>query len=185
MEELNLKIGDRLREIRISRQMSLENVAELTGVSKPMLGQIERGKSTPTINTLWKIATGLKVPLSSFCRQNETQYRLVFPDDENVITEENGQMRAFPLFPYDPIRNIEIFYIEFDAGVQHSSERHADGVEEYVSVVHGTLEMVIGQERVILNEKQSIRFRADVPHSYNNCSKDQCTVYNMIFYLNA
>lgn len=66
MEELNLKIGDRLKEIRIRRQMSLENVAELTGVSKPMLGQIERGQSTPTINTLWKIATGLKVPLSSF-----------------------------------------------------------------------------------------------------------------------
>lgn len=185
MEELNLKIGDRLKEIRIRRQMSLENVAELTGVSKPMLGQIERGQSTPTINTLWKIATGLKVPLSSFCRQNETQYRLAFPDDENVITEENGQMRAFPLFPYDPIRNVEIFYIEFDAGVRHSSERHTDGVEEYVTVIHGTLEMVIGQERVILKERQSIRFRADVPHSYNNCSKDQCSVYNMIFYLNA
>lgn len=185
MEELNLKIGDRLKEIRILRKMSLEEVAKMTGVSKPMLGQIERGQSTPTINTLWKIATGLKVPLSSFCRQKETQYRLVFPDDENVITEENGRMRAFPLFPYDPVRNVEIFYIEFDAGVQHSSERHADGVEEYVFVIHGTLEMVLGQERVVLKEKQSIRFQADVPHSYNNGSEDPCSVYNMIFYLSA
>lgn len=182
MQESDLKIGDRLREIRTIRQMSLEDAAKLTGVSKPMLGQIERGQSSPTINTLWKIATGLKVPLSFFCRQNEAEYSLAVPDCKNRITEENGKMRAYSLFSYDPVRNVEIFYIEFDAGVQHTSERHADGVEEYVLVVQGTLEMVIGQEQVILLEKQSIRFRADVPHSYRNCSGECCSVYNMIFY---
>ena len=67
-EQISLKIGERLKEIRNTRQLTLDDVAELTGVSKPMLGQIERGQSLPTINVLWKISTGLKIPLSFFCR---------------------------------------------------------------------------------------------------------------------
>ncbi len=50
MEQVSLKIGERLKEIRNTRQLTLDDVAELTGVSKPMLGQIERGQSSPTIN---------------------------------------------------------------------------------------------------------------------------------------
>ena len=50
VEQVSLKIGERLKEIRNTRQLTLDDVAELTGVSKPMLGQIERGQSSPTIN---------------------------------------------------------------------------------------------------------------------------------------
>ena len=144
MEQVSLKIGERLKEIRNTRQLTLDDVAELTGVSKPMLGQIERGQSSPTINILWKISTGLKIPLSFFCKQEEAEYMVAGLDGENVITEENGGVRAYPLFPFDPIRNVEAFYIEFDAGVQHESLPHVTGVEEYVFLVQGTLKMVIG-----------------------------------------
>ena len=88
MEQISLKIGERLKEIRNTRQLTLDDVAELTGVSKPMLGQIERGQSSPTINVLWKISTGLKIPLSFFCRQQEAEYTVAGLDKEDVITEE-------------------------------------------------------------------------------------------------
>ena len=55
MGQVSLKVGERLKEIRNTRQLTLDDAAELTGVSKPMLGQIERGQSSPTINILWKI----------------------------------------------------------------------------------------------------------------------------------
>jgi len=182
MEQVSLKIGERLKEIRSTRQLTLDDVAELTGVSKPMLGQIERGQSSPTINVLWKISTGLKIPLSFFCRQQEAEYTVAGLGEENVITEENGGMRAYPLFPFDPVRNVEVFYIEFDAGVRHSSLPHVAGVEEYVFLVQGTLKMVIGEEEVPLQEKQSIRFRADISHEYHNISDRACAAYNVIFY---
>ena len=108
MEQVSLKIGERLKEIRNTRQLTLDDVAELTGVSKPMLGQIERGQSSPTINILWKISTGLKIPLSFFCKQEEAEYTVAGLEGENVITEENGGMRAYPLFPFDPMRNVEV-----------------------------------------------------------------------------
>ena len=185
MEQVSLKIGERLKEIRNTRHLTLDEVAELTGVSKPMLGQIERGQSSPTINILWKISTGLKIPLSFFCKQEEAEYTVAGIDNKNVITEEDGGMRAYPLFPFDPVRNVEAFYIEFDAGVRHESLPHVAGVEEYVFLVHGTLKMVIGGKEVQLQEKQSIRFRADVSHGYYNVSDKSCAAYNVIFYPNS
>ncbi len=184
MEQVSLRIGERLKEIRNTRQLTLDDVAELTGVSKPMLGQIERGRSSPTINVLWKISTGLRIPLSFFCKQQEAEYTVAGLDEESVITEENGGMRAYPLFSFDPVRNVEVFYIEFGAGVRHSSFPHVAGVEEYVFLVQGTLKMVIGREEVLLQEKQSIRFRADISHEYHNISDSACTAYNVIFYPN-
>ena len=70
----SLTVGRELKSIRQSRGLTLDELAEMTGVSKPMLGQIERGQSSPTINTLWKIATGLKAPLSSLLRERGGEF---------------------------------------------------------------------------------------------------------------
>ena len=91
MEYMNLKIGEKLKILRTTRTLSLDDVSALTGVSKPMLGQIERGQSIPTVTTLWKIATGLKTPLSFFLERPQTEYTVVSPDQTNVILGDNGK----------------------------------------------------------------------------------------------
>ena len=181
-EILTNSIGENLKRIRNNRNLSLDETSSLTGVSKPMLGQIESGLSTPTITTLWKIATGLKTPLSSFLESPQSEYQLSEIKDKTVIEEENGTMRAYTLFPYSPIRNIEIFFIEFDTGCQHFSEKHNDGVEEYILIVSGSITMVLGGEKITVSMGQSLRFRADVPHGYCNTAPEKCCVYNIIFY---
>ncbi len=175
-------IGDRLKAIRAGRNLSLDETARLTGVSKPMLGQIERGQSIPTITTLWKIATGLKVPLSSFWEEQQAEYSVVNPAEKETLSEDGGRMRAYALFPYDPIRNVEVFYIEFDQGCRHESDRHNPGVEEYVFVLEGALQLVLDGQEILVREKQALRFRADIPHAYLNPFPEKCAVYNMIFY---
>ncbi len=94
MEQVSLKIGERLKEIRNTRQLTLDDVAKLTGVSKPMLGQIERGQSSPTINILWKISTGLKIPLSFFCKQEDITMRYLI---QMLYTEnrKKGRNKGF------------------------------------------------------------------------------------------
>lgn len=182
MGEFN--IGQHLKSIRHSRKMTLDDVATLTGVSKPMLGQIERGQSIPTVTTLWKIATGLKAPLSSFLEDQRTEYSVVDIEGEEVISEDSGRMRVYSLFTYDPIRNVEIFYIEFDSGCHHESEKHNYGVEEYILVVAGKLQLILNGQEITVEQKQAIRFKADIPHAYNNPYDETCTVYNLIFYPN-
>ena len=182
MEDSISAIGRRLKEIRADRDLSLDDAAKLTGVSKPMLGQIERGQSVPTIKTLWKIATGLKTPLSVFLREQQAEYTVADIAQKEVISEDGGRMRAYPLFTYDPLRNVEIFYIEFDEGCCHESERHNDGVEEYLFILEGKLQLVLNGQEIAVNERQAVRFRADIPHAYNNPFDEKCTVYNTIFY---
>ncbi|MDE7243933.1 MAG: XRE family transcriptional regulator [Oscillospiraceae bacterium] len=182
MESMNLKIGEKLKSLRSTRTLSLDETAALTGVSKPMLGQIERGQSVPTVTTLWKIATGLKTPLSFFLEGPQAEYAIAGPDQANVILGDNGKMRAYPLFTYDPVQSVETFYIEFDPDCRHFSDKHNDGVEEHIFVLRGTLRLVLGDKTVDVGEKQAVRFRAGMPHAYQNLSESQCAVYNTIFY---
>ena len=184
MTEPSSIIGERLRDIRSKLNISLDDAAKLTGVSKPMLGQIERGQSTPTITTLWKIATGLKTPLSSFLQERQSEYTVIKISDEVSVTEDEGRMRAYTMFPYDPIRSMEVFFIEFDAGCHHVSEKHSDGVEEYIMVLSGKLQLVINGKEVVVQKNEAIRFGADVPHEYNNPFSEGCSAYNIIFYPN-
>lgn len=182
MDKINLKIGKRLKEIRSVRKMTLDDVAGITGVSKPMLGQIERGQSIPTITILWKIATGLKLPLSSFLEEGQAEFSIVDVKEKEIISEDEGRMRAYPIFAYDPVRNVEIFYIEFDQECRHPSDKHDAGVEEHVFVLKGKLQLVLNGKEITVREKQAIRFRADIPHEYNNPFGEECAVYNTIFY---
>lgn len=177
-----LNVGQQLKAARKNKNMTLDDVAALTGVSKPMLGQIERGKSSPTVNTLWKISTGMKIPFSSFLKEQEAEYTVVEPQEQEIIIEENGKMRAYTIFAFDPVCSLEAFYIEFDAGCNHYSDKHNDGVEEYVFIMKGTLNMLLNGQTVILKEKQAIRFEANIPHAYLNPYEDVCYVYNTIFY---
>lgn len=182
MKEPTSSIGERLKKTRTALDISLDEAAKRTGVSKPMLGQIERGQSIPTITTLWKIATGLKTPLSSFLEEPPSDYTVVDIHGEVPVTESNGKMRAYSMFSYDPIRSMEMFFVEFDSGCRHASEKHNDGVEEYILVLTGQLQLVINDNRITLDQNQAIRFRADIPHEYHNPFVEPCTIYNIIFY---
>lgn len=182
MQEINRRIGQALKTIRSARGMTLEDTAQMTGVSKPMLGQIERGQSTPTVTTLWKIAVGLKVPFSVFLEGKQAEYEIASPNEQTVILGNEGKMRAYPLFTFDPVRRVETFYIEFDAGCCHHSEKHEDGVEEHIFVLEGSLQLISGGKETVVQQKQAVRFRADMPHDYRNISGTICTVYNTIFY---
>lgn len=182
MLEPTAVIGERLRKIRTHLNLSLDEAAKLTGVSKPMLGQIERGQSVPTVTTLWKIATGLKQPLSAFLQERRPEYVTVGVRGKAPITEDAGKMRAYPVFPFDPIRSVEVFLIEFDPDCHHPSEKHCNGVEEYILVLSGGLQLMIDGKEIILHTDEAIRFSADVPHEYHNPFPKGCTVYNIIFY---
>ena len=184
MEAIHLKIGEKLKTLRTAHALTLDDVSSLTGVSKPMLGQIERGQSVPTVTTLWKIATGLKAPLSYFLEMPQAEYRIVAPEPSTVVQGDGGKMRAYPLFTYDPVRSVETFYIVFAPGCRHFSDKHSDGVEEHIFVLQGALRLVLGDKTVDVSEKQAVRFRADISHAYQNLSQRECAVYNTIFYPN-
>lgn len=182
MKNLNLIIGNKLKDIRNKRNLSLDEMAKLTGVSKAMLGQIERGQSNPTVSTLWKIATGLKVSFSLFIDETQDDLKTICQNNITPILEDNGKMRLYPIFPFDANKGFEIFTIELEPGCDHISVPHNDGVEEYIIVTEGQIEMNINDKKFILQKGNSMKFMANKPHTYKNTSQYISVFQNIILY---
>jgi transcriptional regulator with XRE-family HTH domain len=184
MKELTGTIGKNLKTIRTGRGLSLDRVSEITGISKAMLGQMERGESNPTVATLWKIANGLKVSFSSFLEDHHARQGLTRISSAGIkpIIEAEGRMKIYPLFYFDSNRGFEIFTIQLEPGCNHVSEPHNQGVEEYIIVTEGIMEVIIGTETHCLNKGDAIRFPADKKHSYRNNTDQQAFFQNIIYY---
>lgn len=182
MENLNILIGQRLNRLRKEKNLSLEELSSQTGVSKAMLSQIENGKSNPTVSTLWKISTTLKVSFSFFIEGEDEELTIV--DEKNIspILENNNLMRLYPIFPFDNHKNFEILTIELESGCNHISQPHNLGVEEYIIVDYGILELSVENKTFILTKGQSIKFSANRVHIYKNTHHTTTRFHNLIFY---
>lgn len=89
MEKINKVISINLKQFRKERNLSLEKLSQLTGVSRAMLNQIEKGISNPTISTLWKISNGLHIPLSTLLKADESEIECIRKDDIVPIVSED------------------------------------------------------------------------------------------------
>ncbi|EHC36959.1 Transcriptional regulator yidN, Cro/CI family [Salmonella enterica subsp. enterica serovar Adelaide str. A4-669] len=92
-------------------------LAEISGVSKAMLGQIERNESSPTVATLWKIATGLNVPFSMFISPPQAEFPPTFDPQQQAMV-------ITPLFPWDPELCFDYFSLLLAPGTVSESTPH-------------------------------------------------------------
>lgn len=173
-----------LRSIRRERGWSLDQTAARTGVSKAMLGQIERGESMPTVATLWKIATGLGVPMTALLEADRRDGDVLLLRDANelrVRPSQEGMQRAL-LFPYEARFGFELYELTFAPGFESISEPHEIGVVEHVTVLHGEVELLVEGEWRQLRKGQSLRFPADRRHGYRNPTGEEAVVMDLIHY---
>jgi transcriptional regulator with XRE-family HTH domain len=182
LDNINLIIGNNLNTYRKRKGLSLDKVAEMTGVSKGMLGQIERGEANPSISTLWKIANGLHISSTSLLEVKPDELVIIKKSDLTPITEGNDKYNVFPAFPFDSGKKFEMLIVDLDVGCVHCSEPHEEGVEEYIYVSRGEFELVIEGTKYELNEGDSIKFLADKVHEYRNNSDSLSTLHVIIYY---
>src|SRR5579871_1142107 len=101
-ENLGLVVGQNMKRLRSRRNLSLEGLARLSGVSRAMLGQIELGRSVPTINVVWKIARAFDVPFSTMIATHDTGgIRLLRAAESKTLTSASGEFSSRALFPFD------------------------------------------------------------------------------------
>lgn len=170
-----IQVAKHLRQQRKARGLSLDKTAALTGVSKAMLGQIERGESSPTIATLWKIASGINTSFSAFFAHDDQLCRhdMAFPDDPNMEVET--------LFPYQEDAGFEMFEITLTDFHQQHSSPHAHGVIEHILVLEGELVVQCGDVLHTLKMGERMRFFADQEHGYFARS-DRVVFQNIVCY---
>jgi len=184
MKNLYQHISATLKALRQERGWSLDKAAEKTGVSKAMLGQIERQESSPTIATLWKIASGFRTSFSSFIEDihaniEEPIYR---SGQAQQLHPQDKKIRVMPIFPFDSQLNFEVFVIELLPSCEHLSPPHQRGVIEHIIVVEGKMEVLVNGAWKSLNKGEGLRFNANQPHGYRNTTKKLACFHDLIHY---
>lgn len=172
MEYITQNVSRNLKRIRKSREMSLDDVAKQTGISKSMLGQIERGVSTPTVETLGKIVSGLRVSFNSLISAAKNDVVLINKEElAPSYVSENGAYKAYEYFPYEEDRTFEIYLMNLVANSSYSSESHGDNTYEYLTVLSGNLTVKVEDKCYEVTEENSIRFPTNCKHEYINRSE--------------
>lgn len=176
-------VGGNLRRLRTRRGLSLERLAQLSGVSRAMLGQIELGQSAPTINVLWKIARALEVTFSALISARTQSGALVLRAAESkLLTSKDRSFTSRALFPFDEPRRVEFYELRLTAGAVEEADAHPPGTSENLVVTTGTVEIDVAGDTHHLETGDSILFEADTPHAYRNAGKGDAVMYLVMTY---
>jgi len=181
--ELAATVGRNLRRLRTRQGHSLERLAKLSGVSRGMLGQIELGRSAPTIGLLWKIATALDVTFATLTASDAGGGTAVLRRDKaKLLSSSGGQFTSRALFPFDGERRVEFYELRIAAGYEESADAHAPGTIENLTVSAGRLVLFDGEETHLLETGDAILFEAGRPHRYRNPGPEETVAYLVMTY---
>lgn len=174
--------GKRIREIRKSKHMSIVELADMVGVSKSLISQVERGDIFPSLSTLEKIAIALEVDITQFFKiesappVSESEI-VVRGNKRKKITMPNSSM-IYNLLTPNLRKSLEFLLIEIPPFAEKGEEEEEietfkhEG-EEYFFVLEGQLELVIGEQSYVLNAGDSGCFDSSHGHVWRNNSNQK------------
>jgi transcriptional regulator with XRE-family HTH domain len=165
------KVGERVRALREAMGLSLRDLAERSGVSAPMLSQVERQETSPTIAVAAKIAAGLELSLSQLLRLDEGEHVAITRSGERRRYERGGH-RFEELTPPLPGQRADVSLHTLRPGAATGGGDdppiHEPGSRETAVVLTGTLVLVVDGSRHELRSGDSVTFDADLPHHFEN-----------------
>ena len=176
-------VGKNLKRLRTERGLSLEKLAQSSGVSRAMLGQVELGQSAPTINVLWKMARALDVPFSALITSSAISGAKVLRSEAaKRLMSSDGSFQSRALFPFDEPRRVEFYELKLAPKGSEKADAHAAGTTENLVVARGSVEIVIGNEKHQLETGDAILFEADQAHVYRNAGSSEAVLYLVMTY---
>lgn len=166
-------LGSKLEQFRREKELTLEMLAELSGVSASLLSQLERGIGNPSFITLSKIAYGLGVPISTFFQGLDAPSNAVVRKEHRKKLVLEDRNLVYELLTPDLNRRLEFVWSEFEPGICTEQRPFVHEGEEAGVVLQGTLEVHLGESAYILEPGDSISFRSDIPHWYRNPGEEK------------
>lgn len=174
LRQMPPEIGRRLREIRLRKSMTLSEIEALSGVSKSMLSQIERGKVNPTFARVWHLTRSLGVGVgellgevsSRFEETRQIEHLKVYRTP--TITSSDGLCATKILNPVRFHLPFEWYEMTLKRGGALRANAHGNGAWEHMTVVSGRVVVEIGGDEVRLEPGETVRYSAEQPHGVRN-----------------
>jgi len=163
--------GAEIREIRKQKQLTLQTLAEKTGLSTSLLSQIERGLVDPTVGTFWKICNALDVPINHFFRKSVDEDPVIRRDQHKVIHLPDSHVKYHVLTPLQQGK-IEFLLVEIEPGETLEPELVSHSGEECGYILQGELKVLLDDREFHLYEGDSLGFVSTKPHRFINPSRN-------------
>ncbi|MFD0619615.1 cupin domain-containing protein [Paenibacillus sp. GCM10027629] len=173
----NLELGKTIAKIRKSKNYTIKQLSELTNVTSSMLSQIERGLSSPSLNTLRVIADALEIPLFSLFTE--------FVPTKNLITRANSRKKViipssnnweYSLLSPDLSGSIEMVLMKLPPESQSAEKPMRHIGEEVAYVLAGEVVLFIGDDVETLYHGDSVKIPPGMQHKWENKSDQDATV---------
>ena len=181
--QLNHDIAVELRRIRKQKKLTIEELASLSNISGITISNIENGRSNPTLNSLWKLADTLQVPLTKLLgySHTETEVSSVSEDSSYFMNDLEKGWVVQPVFQEG---NIEVFRICLKANSSINRSHQMKDSTEIITVMNGSLKLNVGDKHYNLSTYDSINFDSGTEHEYINNSNDDVFLNIVVKYNN-
>ncbi len=180
--DLTRRIAANVRALRQARGLSLDELAQASGVSRAGLSQIETCKTNPSLGVVWKIAVGFGIPFSDLLGESAAPVAVLRRADMAVLRSTDGKFESRPLTTAGSSPLVDLYELRLAARATHASEAHVTGTREVVVVLSGALRMHVEDAIHDLASGDSIFFAADRPHVYANPGSSEARYHNVILY---
>ena len=186
---LNEDFAKKIKDIRTRQDMSIEELAERSGVKFEVLQAMEAGEVIPSLTPLTKMARALGVRLGTFLddtpqlgpvitRGGKTENSLFFSGREDVTNSTNLEFHSLGAGKID--RNIDPFIIDIDYEDGEKKLSSHEG-EEFIYVLEGEIEVIYGKESFIIEKGDTIFYDSVVPHHLHASGKDKAKILAVLY----
>lgn len=162
-------IGPRLQTFRKAKSMTLAQLAEVSGVSRSMLSEIERGRANPTYATLWHLTRALETDLNSLVQgAREQNPGSIYHQTENltpIIRSADGTCTLQILSPASMVSQVEWYLLRFDPNGRLNSQPHGAGTTEHIHCLEGEIIVRSGELETVVRAGETARYAADLAHA--------------------
>lgn len=184
------RIGEKIRSQRQQRRLTLQELSELTGLSKPLLSQIENEQVIPPLATLLKIARGLKVDIHFFFEDEGNRQKLVLTHGEQLRPDLQRQAVNAEHRPYTyhslaqgmRHKHMEPFLVEVDNSQWDDKLffRH-EGEEEFLYVLEGEIDLHYGTDIYRLKSGDSVYYDSSQPHGLVSVGDQKARIVAVLY----
>ncbi len=169
------EIGSRIKQFRLSKGLTLKDIEVKANVSATHVSEIERGMTSPTVGALAKIAHAMGTDVAYFVeKKNVSKTTIVHKPERKKMQFKDWGATYFSLAKKIPNPKMSFLEVELEPGIKRPEETSTHDGEEFALVTKGVMEIIIGEEKYILKEGDSIHYKANKPHAMRNIGDAKC-----------
>ena len=171
-------LGERLKDIRVEKAMGLDFLANETGFSTEYLSLVEKGQIMPPVATILRISRALEIDSGILLREERVEADKTKAEGFRKRTEDYSYQTLTPEALH---KHLKAFRVFIDPVSEHKGVAYQHEGEEFIYVLKGSVEVMVGDNRNVLNSNESLHFNSSIMHKLKNLSTERAEMLVVLY----